>query len=304
MSTESGDDHGANGNGRLAFLRSRVALIAVGSIGLVALGYWALLSSFLAEKKRRSIEFTPGTSAGKDYVRVRVSVLHVDPVKDALSLRVQFHPRGRFTSDRRTPNSQLRVRYNGFHGTVEHTFKPKMRMSSLEALVQIYRGDIADYPLDRYMSNFAVELEEKTGDAWAPVPVRLRFVRVMHGLRPVATLAKRSVDGNAALRIRIERAAGTKFFAFIVMGIMAVLTLLTLTVTAHVVFRGRKPEFSGFSWMGAMLFAFPAIRNALPGQPPMGSLIDYVVFFWAEGLVAIALVGAVSAWLVRPSSSK
>ena len=289
---------------RLAFLRSRFLLVALGCVVLFSVGYWALLSSFLAEKKRRSIEFTPGTSAGADYVRVRVSVLSVDPVKDALSLRVQFLPRGRFTADRRTPTSEMRVRYNSFHGTTEQRFKRGQRMSSIEAHVHIFQGDIADYPMDSYRSNFAVELDERVGTEWKPVPLRLRFVRVLHGLRPLATLAKRSIDGSAALRIHIERAAGTKFFAFIVMGIMAVLTLLTMTVSWHVVFRGRKPEFSGFSWMGAMLFAFPAIRNALPGQPPMGSFIDYLVFFWAEGLVAVALLAAVSAWLARPSSSK
>jgi hypothetical protein len=31
--------------------------------------------------------------------------------------------------------------------------------------------------------------------------------------------------------------------------------------------------------MGAMLFAFVAFRNAAPGAPPFGALMDYLSFF-------------------------
>ncbi|MFF7633195.1 DUF4436 family protein [Kitasatospora sp. NPDC008050] len=31
------------------------------------------------------------------------------------------------------------------------------------------------------------------------------------------------------------------------------------------------------------------MRNAAPGSPPIGSLMDYVAFFWAEGIIAASL---------------
>ena len=34
------------------------------------------------------------------------------------------------------------------------------------------------------------------------------------------------------------------------------------------------------------------VRNAAPGSPPIGSLIDYAAFFWAEGIIAASLVTA------------
>lgn len=43
-------------------------------------------------------------------------------------------------------------------------------------------------------------------------------------------------------------------------------------------------------WMAATLFALIGMRNAAPGAPPIGSLIDYVAFFWAEGIIAACLV--------------
>ena len=42
-------------------------------------------------------------------------------------------------------------------------------------------------------------------------------------------------------------------------------------------------------WMAATLFALIGMRNAAPGSPPIGSLIDYAAFFWAEAIVAGSL---------------
>jgi hypothetical protein len=33
-----------------------------------------------------------------------------------------------------------------------------------------------------------------------------------------------------------------------------------------------------------------SVRNAAPGSPPIGPLIDYAAFFWAEGIIAASLV--------------
>jgi hypothetical protein len=48
-----------------------------------------------------------------------------------------------------------------------------------------------------------------------------------------------------------------------------------------------------------LLFAFPAIRNALPGVPPVGVLNDYLAFLWAEGLVALSLVAMLVLFIRR-----
>jgi hypothetical protein len=53
------------------------------------------------------------------------------------------------------------------------------------------------------------------------------------------------------------------------------------------------------AFYAALLFAFPAIRNAQPFTPPMGVLSDYLGFFWAESLVAISLIIKLNIWLSR-----
>lgn len=43
-------------------------------------------------------------------------------------------------------------------------------------------------------------------------------------------------------------------------------------------------------WMAATLFALAAFRNTAPGAPPIGSLLDYLAFFWAETLIAFCVI--------------
>jgi len=59
------------------------------------------------------------------------------------------------------------------------------------------------------------------------------------------------------------------------------------------------PEMGEMAFCAALLFAFPAIRNAQPFAPPMGVLSDYLGFFWAESLVAVTLLIKLNMWLSR-----
>ncbi|MEU3748076.1 MULTISPECIES: DUF4436 family protein [Streptomyces] len=45
--------------------------------------------------------------------------------------------------------------------------------------------------------------------------------------------------------------------------------------------------------MAATLFALAAFRNTAPGTPPIGCLMDYIAFLWAETVVAFCLVAVV-----------
>jgi hypothetical protein len=51
--------------------------------------------------------------------------------------------------------------------------------------------------------------------------------------------------------------------------------------------------------LGAIVFALPAMRNALPGAPPIGVRADVLVFFWAELGAVIALCLFIAAWVRR-----
>ena len=76
-------------------------------------------------------------------------------------------------------------------------------------------------------------------------------------------------------------------------GVVIVMWALGLCVLAgalHIVRRRLGLVWPALGWMAATLFALVGFRNAAPGLPPVGSLIDYCAFFWAEALIALSLV--------------
>jgi hypothetical protein len=83
------------------------------------------------------------------------------------------------------------------------------------------------------------------------------------------------------------------------MALLVVVALAVLTVTILVAVGGRKLEPPLVGLLGALLFGFVAFRNAMPGTPPIGTLADFISFFWAEGLVAACLFVLVVIYLRR-----
>jgi hypothetical protein len=88
-------------------------------------------------------------------------------------------------------------------------------------------------------------------------------------------------------------------FAVFIMGVMWGLGLGALAVAVSLVARRRRFEAGFTGFLAILLFAFPTVRNGLPGIPPVGALLDYAAFFWAEALVALALIALITAWTVR-----
>ena len=68
-------------------------------------------------------------------------------------------------------------------------------------------------------------------------------------------------------------------------------------IIGSLVFLGvRKIEPTLVSALGAIIFALPALRNAIPGAPPLGVRADVLVFFWAELGAVIGLCLFIAAW--------
>lgn len=119
-----------------------------------------------------------------------------------------------------------------------------------------------------------------------------RTVRTSLQLTKVKTTI--SLSGAVFEEIRISRSRGTLILAWFMMIAMWALALAVLG-SARVITRRREGMvWPAMGWMAATLFALIGMRNAAPGAPPIGSLIDYASFFWAEAIVAASL--AVTAW--------
>ncbi|WP_066040967.1 DUF4436 family protein [Herbiconiux solani] len=105
------------------------------------------------------------------------------------------------------------------------------------------------------------------------------------GTRPVPTVA-----------VTVTRSASTLVFAFLLLGLLIVMPTLVLFVAIRTYRGKRKVEATLTSWMGAMLFAVVPLRGFLPGSPPIGSWIDFLVVLWVIVGLVTGLTVYVLAW--------
>jgi Domain of unknown function (DUF4436) len=58
----------------------------------------------------------------------------------------------------------------------------------------------------------------------------------------------------------------------------------------------RKPEATLMGALAGVVFALPALRNALPGAAPLGVNADIFVFLWAELAAVLAVTLLIATW--------
>jgi hypothetical protein len=107
-------------------------------------------------------------------------------------------------------------------------------------------------------------------------------------------------DLQVAMRASRETLA-VSFALFYIAGIVVV-ALITVAVIGGAVAR-RQVGFDQVIWLGAMLVAVPAVRNEMPGVPPIGTAIDLFVFFPSIVIVGVALLAAVVVLVINEAAA-
>ena len=95
----------------------------------------------------------------------------------------------------------------------------------------------------------------------------------------------------------IARNGSTMTFVVIILSAMLVLAVLALVVAWSVATRRRKLEATLAGWFAALLFAMVPLRTNLPGAPPIGVWIDFLVFLWTLVALMAALAIFIVSWL-------
>jgi Domain of unknown function (DUF4436) len=174
---------------------------------------------------------------------------------------------------------------------------------SPQSLNFITDGYIERWPFDSHSVDVAIVSLQGEGDDLTAIPTLLCGSAHVPGWtftsEEVPGTDELVVDGEQVTQVRITatRSVATVAFGMVILGLMAVLPVLGLTV-AIVAYRGiRKVEATLMSWMAAMLFATIPLRTFLPGSPPVGSWVDYLVVLWVVAGLVLGMVTYVLAWL-------
>ncbi len=322
-------------------VKAKDIIVTVAVMIIFAIALVLVLNIYKSEGDKRSAAVSDIGEKDPNHVEVDVKVVSIDPVKGDVVARLEFKPKGRFTTDEgSTLARDLKLFTNSANGKQETDFPKGKRMNSMEVVVSMFDGQVSDYPFDKHSGFLEMYFlpgkeaaKEKSTEAAKPtptptpeapaageekkeegakkpeaatpdedeIPIGVDFEGSIPGLKIDAAKAKESTADYVGIDMTISRASTTKFFSFFVMAMMWGLTIGVLFLTLSVVLRGRKVELAMFSFTAALLFAFATVRNAQPGTPPIGTYSDFISFFWAEVIIALCLIILVFTWVLRPA---
>ena len=283
-------------------------IIAIVLLLVFAGAYLFVLNTYQNEGANRatSLSLEPEKLANLDKNRINAfgKIVSADPVKGDLIVRLTFEPEGTLSADGKL-SRDLQLDVSSAAGKHVYEFKKGRRMDPVEAIVDLYEGDPMDYPFDKHEAELSFFFEPAGAGAEGSIPVNLELHGAVNGLSIEAAFAKEHTDDRVVVDLSISRASTTLFFSTFIMFAMWMLTLGVIFLVFRVYRGERKIEISMFSFLGALLFAFPALRNSQPGTPPIGTLSDFIAFFWAEVLIALSLLAVVIRWATRgPGGSR
>lgn len=272
------------------------------------IGFFTPLGSLLAQEPASpSSTETQATPQPKDAITVKMTVLGIEPVKGDLEARLQFKLKGIYKLAPTYPAQDLLLTINGVNQEgSEITFREGKRMEISSIKFNIIEGSTNSYPFDRHIARVALSLDPLPSIDKKFAPFQLRPVPLIFQFEadvPGFKIAYKPLEENSPIFVFIDvyisRSLPVRFFAAVVILIMWVLSILALLIALKVLKSGKVPEIGMLSWMAVMLFAFPTIRNAQPGVPPVGTISDFLSLFWTETLVVIALSILGGCWLKR-----
>ncbi|WP_035804973.1 DUF4436 family protein [Kitasatospora mediocidica] len=246
---------------------------------------------YLNERSSRAQEQVAGAETGRDYLQIDVTVQKVDATGLVLTAGVLVEAQGALAADGNplVPAAALKVETTSLQRAADLNYPAGQRIGLDSVPFSLTGGPVSDYPFDGYESLIGFQATA----AGKPVPVVV-FVQDADPFFVTRVKSEQVVDEGAVLvNERVTRSRSTFILAWFMMAAMWALALSVFLAGWLIVSQRRGLLWPSLGWMAATLFALVGMRNAAPGSPPIGSLLDYAAFFWAEAIIAVTLTTVV-----------
>jgi hypothetical protein len=149
-------------------------------------------------------------------------------------------------------------------------------------------GTPTDYPFDRYTGLMDLHVLAANG---SEIPTAITLFSTDPFFKIVAS--DNRGDPDSSIGLDMWRSTPTLVFAIFVMIMMLGLAAAAATAAYYALRWHKGLLFPACSMMATILFALFPLRNAVPGSPPLGSIIDFGSFFIAEIVIAASLIASV-----------
>jgi hypothetical protein len=294
---------------------------------LILAVYSAVVLRGLTESTRRSLLLRDETEAA-DRVYISIVTTNANPATHELTAQVSFRLAGKIAKDEVTPAVDLHLLINNFRGEQEFDFPKDKRMNRIEAVFPL-NGDLNKYPLDRYDTTVRLLMTTPARNAPrevptipasitqhthptdelavspsallenAPVALSISLSASVPGIRFEGNVSRGSSREPTGIVLQLTRARSVISVSVIVMLMMTALSMSLLAMAIRAITTVERTDLLPLSVSISLIFGLPALRNIQPGVPPVGALVDYVTFIWAELIVAASAVIIVWTWLLR-----
>lgn len=271
--------------------------VLLATVGLAAAGWWG----YRTDQDSRELNILLRTTTSPDRVDVAATILRVDPSTRQAQVRIEVAAEGA-AADPGAPGAPAKTLelYTNSASRAVLTYPAATQPSEQTINVPLTSGWPTDYPQDRYTLTLGFSARSD-GQA---VPVDLNVASYDSLFELAAPEADGTEPTSAILNLTAKHTRGGWLLAWFLMSAAWALAMVVAGAAWILVKERRGLIWPAFGWMAATLFALVSLRNAAPGAPPIGSLIDYMAFFWAELIVAASLVAAVVTGLLTERAEK
>ena len=278
---------------RLSPLLRRAVILAALLIGC-AIVYGTILAR--SDLSRGPDEAELGAPAGMARVALYVQPIQIDVVNESMQVRISVVP---------LSDAKVTIADRDFLLTIQRGRQvDRVQIQAGQLLPEVtigldlHEGDVRDYPLDRYVSLMTLAASERAQDGnEESLPIHVTAWEGVLGFDVKAKSVSSQRSEELRLQFAVSRTGGVAFFGVAIYGAMLVMMLCALIIGSLVFVGIRRIEVTLIGALAAVIFALPALRNALPGAPPLGVRADIFIFFWAELGAVIALCLFIAAWV-------
>lgn len=278
--------------------RGRPLFLLAFLVGAAAL-YLLLMTAFDVAQRPTEREF--GAAPKEARLSVYVQPLSVDVADEAMQIRITLLPAGGRSGAGAIvmPDRDLTLVLRHGDSAEQIEVHARQPFPAETVLVDLYNGSVRDYPFDKYRTTLNLQCQDKAAaDSGSPdlVPVHMTVWEEILGYQVKPTEVQADRPGEVRVELNIRRTGAVRFFATAMFVAMVVLGTCSAVLGALVFLGARKIEVTMVGAIGAMVFALPVLRRALPSDPPLGIRADVLIYFWAEIAVVSALALFVFTW--------
>jgi hypothetical protein len=162
---------------------------------------------------------------------------------------------------------------------------------------ELYTANNRSYPFDKYTATVAIKLTTPDNQR---VPFELAVYNAAGGWKLTAAHDPKLLPGYVQANLEvISREYDHQIYTVLMFLLMWALTLAGVVMAMTLIRQPHKIDAGPLTYLAALLFAFPLLRESLPGSPALGVLFDFYVFFWVEIVVGVTLLALLITWIRR-----